>query len=172
MYSSTVASGDDDPYYALLERERRRSSLSPPAPRTARGLSSEAPSCCRVRIEHRGALSPGCSNEMDVGNEARGASGRRGGGGATSARLFVSDRNVIAHRRRAPGWTRSGRSPRACTRSVAHGSATVGSSTTRRAFDETWLAADASPGMESREAAPARCTWARVRVERRMRGKS
>jgi hypothetical protein len=93
----------------------------------------------------RGVEVSGCSNEMDVGNEAAiGAPDLRGAAEATpsAARLFVSDRNVIAgfgaHPADAFGAFPTSMREVLDTTGEYH---YVGSITKRREFDETWLGA-------------------------------
>ena len=163
VYSSTfVASGDDDGYYASLE------ATDAPPPAVAVGVVSAANGAglsllntivlSRSNRRSRGVEVSGCSNEMDVGNEAAIGAPDAAEATPTSARLFVSDRNVIAgfgaHLVDAFGAFPTSMHEVLSRTGEYH---YVGSSTTRRAFDETWLAANASPRDESRfEEVPAR----------------
>ena len=163
VYSSTfVASGDDDGYYASLE------ATDAPPPAVSVGVVSAANGAglsllntivlSRSNRRSRGVEVSGCSNEMDVGNEAAIGAPDAAEATPTSARLFVSDRNVIAgfgaHLVDAFGAFPTSMHEVLSRTGEYH---YVGSSTTRRAFDETWLAANASPRDESRfEEVPAR----------------
>ena len=150
VYSSTlVASGDDDGYYASLA-----ATGAPPAA-VATGIVSAANGTGLTLVNSivlsrsirrsRGVEVSGCSNEMDVGNEAAiGAPDLRGAAEATpsAARLFVSDRNVIAgfgaHPADAFGAFPTSMREVLDTTGEYH---YVGSITKRREFDETWLGA-------------------------------
>jgi len=156
VYSSTlVASGDDDGYYASLA-----ATGAPPAA-VATGIVSAANGAGLTLVNSivlsrsirrsRGVEVSGCSNEMDVGNEAAiGAPDLRGAAEATpsAARLFVSDRNVIAGFGTHPADASFGAFPTSM-REVLDTTGEyhyVGSITKRREFDEfdeTWLGANA-----------------------------
>ena len=163
VYSSTfVASGDDDGYYASLE------ATNAPPPAVNVGVVSAANGAglsllntivlSRSNRRSRGVEVSGCSNEMDVGNEAAIGAPDAAEATPTSARLFVSDRNVIAgfgaHLVDAFGAFPTSMHEVLSRTGEYH---YVGSSTTRRVFDETWLAANATPRDERRfEEVPAR----------------
>ena len=150
VYSSTlVASGDDDGYYASLA-----ATGAPPAA-VATGIVSAANAAGLTLVNSivlsrsirrsRGVEVSGCSNEMDVGNEA--AIGAPDAAEATpsAARLFVSDRNIIAGFGAHPADASFGAFPTSM-REVLDTTGEyhyVGSNTTRREFDETWLGANA-----------------------------